>query len=423
MDRVILHCDCNSFFASVELLEHPELRALPVAVGYDDGSRHGIILAKNEAAKKFGVKTAETLWQARRKCPELILLPPHHEKYSAMSRRINEIYGRYTDLVEPFSVDESWLDVTGSLHLFAADGGALADQIRARVRAELGITISVGVSFNKVFAKLGSDYKKPDATTVIGRAQVAGLLWPLPVESMLFVGGSAAARMHSLSIFTIGDLAAADEGLLVSVFGKMGATLRAYAAGEDDAPVRPQNESEPVKSVGNGLTFRRDLVGAEDLRVGLGWLADEVAARLRRLGLRAAGIQVAIKDPQLRTIQRQRPLSPPTDLARELTAAALALVAANWDLRRPIRALTVTAIHLTDEDAPCQMALPDFAPEDPRRRRQESLERTLDSLRCRFGSGAVAPAGALGSDLGLVEKKPRTGKTKGCDPSAREKDK
>ena len=199
MDRVILHCDLNSFYASVELLDHPELRDRPVAVCGDPNSRHGIILAKNEPAKRYKVQTAETIWQARRKCPELVLLPAHHWKYRDYSRRVNAVYERYTDLVEPFSIDESWLDITGSLHLFGGDAKALADEIRRVLREELGLTVSVGVSFNKIFAKMGSDYKKPDATTVISRENYQELLWPLPITSLLFVGRSAAAALEQLS--------------------------------------------------------------------------------------------------------------------------------------------------------------------------------------------------------------------------------
>ena len=192
MERVIFHCDCNSFYASVELLSHPELRTRPVAVCGDPRSRHGIILAKNEPAKAQGVKTAETIWQARRKCPDLILLPAHHELYRAYSKKVNAIYERFTDLVEPFGIDESWLDVTGTLHLFGGDAAALADRIRDTVRSELGLTVSVGVSFNKVFAKLGSDYKKPDATTCITAENFRRIVWPLPVTDLLFVGRAAA---------------------------------------------------------------------------------------------------------------------------------------------------------------------------------------------------------------------------------------
>ena len=208
MDRVILHCDLNCFYASVELLSHPELRDVPTAVCGDPSSRHGIILAKNEPAKKYGVQTAETIWQARKKCPGLVLLPPHHDLYREYSRRVNAIYDQYTDLVEPFGIDESWLDVTHTLHLFGGDAAALADALRRRMKRELGLTLSVGVSFNKVFAKLGSDYKKPDATTVISRENWQSIVWPLPVGDLLYVGGAARKLLHQYGVDTIGQLAA-----------------------------------------------------------------------------------------------------------------------------------------------------------------------------------------------------------------------
>ena len=206
MDRVILHCDLNCFYASVELLSHPDLRDVPMAVCGDPNSRHGIILAKNEPAKKFGIQTAETIWQAKKKCPDLVLLPPHHDLYREYSRKVNAIYDEYTDLVEPFGIDESWLDVTHTLHLFGGDARALADALRERMKRQLGLTLSVGVSFNKVFAKLGSDYKKPDATTVISRENWKELVWPLQVGDLLYVGGAARKLLKQYGITTIGQL-------------------------------------------------------------------------------------------------------------------------------------------------------------------------------------------------------------------------
>ena len=219
MERIIFHCDLNSFYASVELLDHPELRHLPVAVCGDPESRHGIILAKNEPAKKFQVKTAETIWQAKRKCPDLVLLPAHHSVYREFSQKINRMYQDYTDLVEPFGIDESWLDVSGTLHLFGGDPVALADEIRRRMRQEFGLTISVGVSFNKIFAKLGSDYKKPDATTWISRDNYQRLVWPLPVTDLLYVGRSAAETLERVGVRTIGDLARFDRERLFRLLG------------------------------------------------------------------------------------------------------------------------------------------------------------------------------------------------------------
>ncbi len=395
MDRVIFHCDCNSFYASVELLSHPELRERPVAVCGDPASRHGIILAKNEAAKTFGVKTAETIWQARQKCPELVLLPSHHRLYEEYSKKVNAIYERFTDLIEPFGIDESWLDVTGTLHLFGGDPRALADRIRAEVKGELGLTVSVGVSFNKVFAKLGSDYKKPDATTVITVEDIPTIVWPLPVTDLLFVGRAAAGVLRQYGVETIGQLAAFDRDALVTLLGKQGGQLWAYANGLENSPVAPAGQYVPPKSVGNGFTFPRNLTTRDEVHRGLAVLCDEVAARLRKDGLKASTLQVVIRDPAFRDLCRQRPLKAPTYLARELTAAAADIVAQSWG-GGPIRALTVTAQNLVPEDeAADQLGL--FDAQTPARRdRQEKLEHTIDAIRARYGqsalrSGAAAP--------------------------------
>ncbi len=403
MDRVILHCDLNSFYASVELLSLPRLResGKPVAVCGDPKSRHGVILAKNEAAKAFGVKTAETVWQARKKCPELVLLPSHRDAYTKYSNIINEIYNRFTDLVEPFSIDESWLDVTGSLHLWGGDGRVVADRIREVVKAETRLSVSVGVSFNKIFAKMGSDYKKPDATTVITRENYRELLWPLPVTDLLFVGRTAAAVLSGYGVRTIGDLARFDRDALITLLGKQGATLHSYANGTEHEPVSPANASAPPKSVGSGLTFRRNLLGLEDLRTGVGVLADEVAARLRRQGLKCATVQVTIRDPNFRDICRQKPLTTPSYTAREIGRAALELIEASWNLKAPIRALTVTGQNLLPEDEVCEQL--DLFAQDaaPRRQRLERLEHTMDQIRDKYGEGAITFTSAVKDELGL----------------------
>lgn len=405
MERVILHCDLNSFFASVELLDFPELREQPVAVCGNPEARHGIILAKNEAAKAFGIQTAETIWQARKKCPRLILLPAHHEKYRLYSRKVNEIYEQYTDLVEPFSIDESWLDVTGSLHLFHADGKALADELRRRLRSELGLTISVGVSFNKVFAKLGSDYKKPDATTVITRENYREVVWPLPVSDLLFVGKAAARQLGRYGIETIGDLARARPELLEQLLGRQGSKLSCYARGEERSPVIPARELPPPKSVGNGMTFRENLLGAEEIRVGLELLSDQVAARLRKVDLQCTCVQVTIRDPGFKTITRQKALSLPTSLAREITQAALELVLAAWNLAVPIRMLTVTAQNLVEPgSAGEQLNL--FCPQQSEKRdKLERLERAMDGIRARYGHDAISLA-TLSKQSGMLEAPP-----------------
>ena len=389
MDRVIFHCDCNSFFASVELLDKPELRDKPVAVCGDPASRHGIILAKNEAAKKYGVKTAETIWQARQKCPDLILLPSHHDLYRAYSKKVNAIYERYTDLVEPFGIDESWLDVTGSLHLFGGDPAALADRIRGEVRGELGLTISVGVSFNKIFAKLGSDYKKPDATTVIPREGFQDIVWPLPVTDLLFVGRAAAKVMGQYGVTTIGDLARFDRQALITLLGKQGGQLWEYANGLEDSPVATAGQYVPPKSVGNGLTFPHNLTSRDEVRQGLAMLADQVAVRLRKHGMKASTVQVTIRDPEFKDVCRQRPLEYPTCTARELTKAAVDIVEGSWTPHAPIRALTVTAHNLIPEgEEVVQLGL--FDEQEPRRReRVEKLEHTMDAIRAKYGRSAL----------------------------------
>ena len=389
LDRVIFHCDCNSFFASVGLLSHPELKDKPVAVCGDPKSRHGIILAKNEPAKAFGVKTAETIWQARKKCPDLVLLPSHHDLYEEYSRRVNAIYERFTDLVEPFGIDESWLDVTGTLHLFGGDPAALADRIRATVRQELGITISVGVSFNKIFAKLGSDYKKPDATTLITAKNYPAIVWPLPVTDLLFVGRAAAKVLGQYGVTTIGELAAFDKKALAALLGKQGSTLWNYANGLENSPVAPAGLYTPPKSVGNGETFPHNLTRQEEVRRGVAMLADQVAVRLRKHHLKATTLQVTIRDPNFKDICRQRPLPAPTCTARELTKAAMDILEHSWKSGAPIRALTLTAQNLVREDeAAEQLGL--FAPEEPARRdKTEKLERVMDDLRARYGRDAL----------------------------------
>ena len=404
MDRVIFHCDLNSFFASVELLEHPELRHLPVAVCGDPASRHGIILAKNEPAKQFGVQTAETIWQARKKCPDLVLLPSHRERYTDYSHRVGTIYEQYTDLVEPFGIDESWLDVTGTLHLFGGDARKLADRIREQIRTELGLTISVGVSFNKVFAKLGSDYKKPDATTVILREDVERIVWPLPVTDLLFAGKAAARELEKYGVRTIGDLARFDREALGRLLGRHGYQLHDYANGLEHSPVQPAGLYTPPKSVGNGLTFPHNLVGEEQVRSGVVLLADSVAERLRRHGLKCTGVQVSLRSPEFHDISRQQRLPHPCFVAGQLVEAVMELIRANWNLSAPIRAITVTALNLIPADqAVGQLDLFANAAQDRRRERQEQLGKTMDQIRDRFGHNAIGPASGVDEETPAKE--------------------
>ncbi len=397
-DRVILHCDMNAFYASVELLDRPDLADVPVAVCGDPESRHGIILAKNQLAKACGVVTAETIWQARKKCPDLRLVRPHRSKYTYYSRLINQIYLRFTDLVEPFSIDESWLDVTASQRLFGS-GKEIADTIRRLVREETGLTLSAGVSYNKIFAKLGSDYKKPDATTVITRENYQQILWPLPARAMIFVGKSTADKLQQAGIKTIGDLARSNPKMLGSLLGKQGQVLWQYCNGLDESPVARFDERETAKSIGNGVTFSRNLRSEEDIRTAVTSLSDSVAGRLRKQQLKAFGVKVDIKDPALKTISRQKQLQTPTNLAGEICRAAMEILHHAWPAGAPIRLLTITAINLVDENMEEQISL--FAADEQTHRQGEKMERTMDHIRSKFGDGAITFGGLIGNDIGL----------------------
>ena len=388
MDRTILHCDCNSYFASVECISRPELKTVPMAVCGDPESRHGIILAKNELAKRYGIQTAETIWQAKRKCPQLTLVAPHHDLYEQISDQISQIYGQYTDLLEPFSIDESWLDVTGTLHMFGS-GQEIADELRKRIREEIGITISVGVSFNKIYAKLGSDYKKPDATTCITRENYKDILWPLPARDMMFVGSTTAQRLSYMGIETIGDIAKAGRDQLRLILGRSGETIWEYAAGEDHSLVRRVDEIEQPKSIGNSITFPHDLVGRQEICAGLLALCDQVGSRLRKHGLYSATVQIQIKDPFLATISRQQKLAAPTNVTREIYEAALAIADKSWSMSSPVRLLSVTAASLSD----CcteQMTLIDDTTEE--KLKSAKLDRAMDSIRSRFGKDSISYA-------------------------------
>lgn len=399
MDRVILHSDLNSFFASVEAVLNPALNDYPMAVCGDPDKRHGIILAKNEKAKKFGVATAETIWAAKQKCPALVLVPPHHDLYEKYSREVNEIYREYTDLVEPFGIDESWLDVSGSEKLFG-DGKTIAETLRTRIKRETGLTVSVGVSFNKTFAKLGSDLRKPDAVSVIDRAHFKEIVWKLPVRDLLYVGRSAGAVFADMRIKTIGELAATSPDFLEYKLGKLGRMLYAYANGEDNDEVRSVYDERQIKSVGNGITFSRDLYGMDDIMQGLDAVCDLAAARMRAKHVKCTTVQLSIKDENFVTVQRQSPLKVPTQLARELREASAALLRTSWNPRLGIRSLTVTGTGLIPEDSAEQISFFDDIKVDEK---EEKRERVMDDIRKKFGHGSIKSAGAIANNIGIDE--------------------
>ncbi len=388
MDRTILHCDLNAFYASVECLLKPELKNVPMAVSGNVENRHGIILAKNELAKGYGIKTAETVWQAKKKCPEIILVPPNHELYSKYSKIVRKIYDRFTDRVEPFGIDEAWLDVTGSLNLLGS-GKEIADRIRETIKSEVGLTASVGVSFNKIFAKLGSDYKKPDATTVISRENYKEIVYPLPVSALLFVGKSAKAKLSDIGIDTIGQLADSNKNLLTNLLGKSGAVIHDYANGLDNSTVEYTNDTREAKSIGRGLTFSHNLIGMNDIKEAILPLAEDVAIRLRENGLKCNGVQVTIRDPEFKTITRQKQVSQPTNLIIEILETAIQILKDQWDLDKPIRMLTVTGINLISDNEGKQLSIFDIG-EDSKRERLDKLEQTVSEIRHRYGKDSIS---------------------------------
>ncbi|HJC21077.1 MAG TPA: DNA polymerase IV [Candidatus Butyricicoccus avicola] len=385
-DRTILHSDLNSFYASVEIRNDPALAGQPVAVGGDEQARHGIVLAANQLAKRHGIRTAEALWSARRKCPELVIVRPHFDEYARFSQAVRQIYLDYTSQIEPMSLDEAFLDVTGSRSLFG-DGEAIAHTIRRRVKQELGLTVSVGVSFNKIFAKLGSDYKKPDAVTVFSRENYRALVWPQPAANLLYVGRATAKKLAGIGVHTIGDLAAADPAALHMLLGKMGPMLHAYANGWDRSPVAEYAAREEAKSIGNMVTAPRDICTPRDADLVLWPLCESVAHRLRRHGLCAGSLSLYIRDVELEVHTRQCQLVPPTWLARELMEHARALLARHYKWKLPIRTLGVSAGELIPADAvSLQLDLEGTA---EKRDKLERIERAMDGLKDRYGAAAV----------------------------------
>ena len=388
MSRIILHSDCNCFYASVECALNPALKGKPVAVSGNPEKRHGIILAKSEEAKKFGVKTGEAIWQAKKKCPQLITLPPNFSKYVEYSKSVKEIYYKYTDMVESFGLDEAWLDVTESTRLFG-NGYKIAQKIRSRIKKELDITVSIGVSYNKIFAKLGSDYKKPDAVTLINKSNYKHMVWSLPAEDLLYVGSATKKKLNSLGIFTIGQIANTPVDILKKNLGKWGQMLHSFANGNDTSTVALYGETSPVKSIGNSTTSPRDLKDITDVKIIMGVLADSVARRMREQGLSCMLVSITVRDNSLCSFTRQKKLLSYTDITSEILSTALALFKESYSWKKPIRSLGLSVSELTCKDSGTQLSLFE---DNKKRLRQESLDKTTDALKNRFGNFIINPA-------------------------------
>lgn len=396
MSRTILHSDCNCFYASVELLHHPELRGRPVAVCGNPDARHGIILTADYEAKRYGVKTGMALWQARQLCPDLIFLPARMDLYLRFSRMAQEIYSEYTDKVEPFGIDESWLDVTESVSV-KGDGYSIAKEISARMKKELGITVSIGVSFNKVFAKLGSDYKKPDAITTMGKDEYRTKAWPLPVSDLLYVGRATDRKLRTMGVKTIGDLALMDEGILTKKFGKVGNIIHAFANGYDTSPVKIENTSAPIKSVGNSTTTPKDMRTDEDVKIVLYILAESVAARLRENGFRCKTVEISIRDKELFHFSKQTKLKNASNITGEIAEAAYMLYKKSYSLpaneyelksfgtefyQKPLRSIGIIGSDLVTDFYWEQM---DIFMDPKLREKRMKMDVAVDNIRKRFG--------------------------------------
>lgn len=384
MERVILHSDLNNFYASVECLDNTALRGKPVAVCGDPELRHGIVLAKSYEAKAFGVSTGQAIWEAKQRCPNLVVVPPRYDRYIELSQAVRALYIQYTDRMEPFGLDESWLDVGGSVGLFG-DGKHIADEIRLRVKREIGLTVSVGVSFNKVFAKLGSDLKKPDATTVISRENFRELAWSLPVSELLYVGPATTRKLGRYGIRTIGDLARTDPAFPHAVLGKVGVMLWRFANGLDSSGVATYYAMPPVKSIGNSTTAPRDLLTDDDIKITLYALCESVAARQREQQSLCSTIQLGIRDNALYRYERQDKLAVPVNNSTDIFDMAFSLFCKNRPAR-PVRSLSVRALGLSLADEAPQLSL---FPEDNRRRKRDDLERAIDRIRGKYGYESI----------------------------------
>ena len=441
MERRILHSDCNCFYAAVEMLHHPEYEGLPLAVGGSPEKRHGIILTANYIAKRSGVKTGMALWQAEQVCPDIIFVPPRMDLYLRFSALANEIYAEYSDQREPFGIDETWIDVTASSSC-KGDAQHIAEEISSRIKKELGITVSIGISWNKIFAKFGSDYKKPDAITEITRDNYKDIIWTSPVKDLLCVGTATNRKLHTYGINTIGDLAYTDSSFLERLLGKPGLLLQTFARGEDETPVSFEEANAPIKSIGNSTTTPRDLTTLDDVRIIIYLLAESVATRLKRAGLAGRVIAIHVRDSELHTFSMQQKISIPTNLSDEIAAQAFELFLSscastpttsipasshntgatrrtfsslsanalsaqrpesipnvysvlNFDLERnikpiqniePIRSIGVRAMDLVPDTCSYQT---DLFTDECLREKRSSLDRTVMEIRSRFGYTSV----------------------------------
>lgn len=402
MERLIFHVDVNSAFLSwsaAELLrQNPEaedLRNTFAAVGGDRATRKGIILAKSIAAKKCGVTTGEPVAQALKKCPSLKLVSPDFRIYNRNSKALMAILQEYAPVVEQFSIDEAFLDMTGTGRLYP-DPVRTAEEIKNRIKEELGFTVNVGIAPNKLLAKMASDFAKPDKVHTLFRNEVPVKMWPLPVRELFCVGKSTADKLNRMGITTIGELAAARRDVLTAAFGpKQSRMLLDYSNGRDDSPVGGEEPAE--KSYGNSTTLPYDYESEKEVLPVLLALSDSVASRLRADRVMATSVAVTIKDNSFRTISHQTQLSEQTDITDVIYQTACRLFREVWDKETPIRLLGVTAGKVGEEETFRQMSLFDF--DDTNREKAKSLDHMVDQIRGRYGSGMLKRASLMKSGV------------------------
>lgn len=396
MEKVYFHVDVNSAFLSWSALkllrdgQTLDLRTVPSAVGGDEEKRHGVVLAKSGPAKKYGVHTGESLFAARRKCPELIVTPPDFDWYVQNSKALIAILQQYTPDVEQYSIDEAFLDMTGTEALFGPPL-TVAHTLRNRVREELGFTVNIGVAPNRLLAKMASDFEKPDKVHTLFPDEVPAKMWPLPVGNLFGVGPSAVRRLNQCGIYTIGDLARTDRTVVVGIFGARGDTLWNYANGREADPVTKQTTRD--NTYGNSVTLPRDLARPEEADATLLALCDSVGRRLRNDGKTARVIAVQLVDNAFRRRSHQTTLPDPTNSTDRLYEVALQLMRQMWPAR-PVRLVGVSA-EKTGTDNFEQL---DLFTDTTRRQKQEALDRTADALRRKFGGAAVTRAKLLTPD-------------------------
>ena len=384
MNKVILHCDLNCFFASVEMLYHPEYRNVPMAIAGDPENRHGIILAKNVIAKKMGVKTAETINEAKQKCPNLIIRTPDYDLYSHFSNEVRKLYYEYTDRVEPFGMDECWLDISQSIKYFGSVDN-IVEQILRRVKIEIGLTLSIGVANNKIYAKLGSDLASEDSYYIVDSLDK---IHNLPADNLLSIGYHTYETLKSYGIYTIGDVANAPISYLKQILGKNGETLHYFANGYDLSEVSLYNSNyEIIKSIGNSMTSIRDLYDMDDLKLILTILCDSVSSRLREQGMYYKTIHLYVRNKKLESRSCQITLRENSDLGKDIFDTAIQLFENNFDFSIPYRSVGVAVSHLSFHKEFSQLTIFDN-PIYPIKQRKQEL--ALQDIRRRFGYHSIS---------------------------------